>query len=240
MNGTESEPVVEEMSAAGRVINVFVSPRKTFESIDARPAWLLPFFLILLVNVVFILSSQDIIVEQTISTQETEMLARGAEPDEIEQTTGITRKMMQFTVFFGLGFTTVLLFLVPAVFLFVGNVVLGGSSTYKKVLCVTIHAWLIMSLAALVMLPLVLAKESMLVTFSLAAFLPESSASSFLYQLLSKVEVFTIWFLIVESIGLAVIYKMETKRVATAVFVTYLVYALGASGLSAFTSSIGR
>ena len=146
---------------------------------------------------------------------------------------------MKFTVFFGMGFTTVLIFVIPAVFLFVGNVVLGGTSTYKKVLSVTVHAWLIMSLGSLVMLPIVLARESMLVTFSLAVFLPETSVTSFTYQLLSKVELFTVWFLIVESIGLAVIYKMKTARLATAVFITYILYALGASGLSALTSSFG-
>jgi len=147
--------------------------------------------------------------------------------------------MMKFSVFFGVGFTAVILFIIPAVFLFVGNTILGGSSNYKKVLAVTVHAWLIMSLAGLVMLPLVLAKDTMLVTFSLAAFLPDSAVNTFTWQLLSKVELFTIWFLIVESIGLAVIYKMKTQRMAFAVFVTYVIYALGAAGLSSLTSGLG-
>ena len=167
------------------------------------------------------------------------MLERGTDPDQIEQTSAMTRKMMQFTVFFGLGFTAIILFIIPGVFLFVGNNILGGSSTYNKVLAVTVHAWLIMSLAGLVMLPIVLTKETMVVTFSLAAFLPDSSMDTFMWQLLSKIEVFTIWFLIVQSIGLAVIYKMETKKVGIAVFVTYIIYAIGSAGLHIVTSGLG-
>jgi len=83
MNSPETpEATAQEMSAVGRIINVFTSPRKAFESVDANPSWLLPFILILLISVVFILTAQDIIVNDTIAQQESAMLERGTDPEQ--------------------------------------------------------------------------------------------------------------------------------------------------------------
>ena len=126
--------------------------------------------------------------------------------------------------------------IVSAVYLFVGNVILGGKASFKKVLSVTSWSWLIFSLAGLVMLPLVLSQETMQISFSLATFMSDESKTTFLYKFLQKVEIFSIWWLAVYSIGLSVIYKMETKKMATAVAAVYLIYAVVGSALGAMFS----
>ena len=120
--------------------------------------------------------------------------------------------------------------------MFVGNVILGGKTSFKKVLSVTAWSWLIFSLAGLVMLPLVLSQETMQISFSLATFMSEESKNTFLYLFLQKIEVFTIWWIAVYSIGLGVIYKTKTQKMATAVGVVYFIYAVVASALGGMFS----
>jgi fatty acid desaturase len=64
----------------------------------------------------------------------------------------------------------------------------------------------------------------------------DEARKTFLYQLLSKVDIFWIWWLAVYSIGLAVIYKMKTQKMAMAVAAVYLIYAVAAAALTALFS----
>ena len=132
--------------------------------------------------------------------------------------------------------TPVILVIVSAVYLFVGNVVLGGKASFKKVLSVTAWSWLIFSLAGLVMLPLVLSQETMQISFSLATFMSDESQTTFLYKFLQKIEIFSIWWIAVYSIGLSVIYKMEIKKMTRTVGAVYLIYAVVGSALGAMFS----
>lgn len=130
----------------------------------------------------------------------------------------------------------IILVIVSGVFMFVGNVLLGGQTSFKKVLSVTSWSWLIFGLAAVIMLPLVLSQETMKISFSLATLMSPESEKTFLYRFLQKAEIFTIWWLAVYSIGLGVIYKMRTQKVATAVGSVYLIYALVGSWVAGLFS----
>jgi hypothetical protein len=50
--------------------------------------------------------------------------------------------------------------------------------------------------------------------------------SSFLAKLLSMVDIFIIWQLVVLSIGLAVLFRRRTQPIATSLFVVYAVIAV--------------
>jgi hypothetical protein len=50
--------------------------------------------------------------------------------------------------------------------------------------------------------------------------------SSFVAKLLSMVDIFIIWQLLVLSIGLAVLYRRRTQPIATSLFVLYAVIAV--------------
>ena len=236
MQSETVEPQVaqaEELSAFQRIIGVFTSPGKTFASIDRRPGWILPVVLSTIISVGFIVAVQPVLIQETLSKQEQKMQERGMDSDQIDQILSTTEKAMKYTTpAFALIMPVIIIAIISAVFLFVGNVVLGGSAPYKKVLSVTAHSWLIISLGSLIAIPLILAKETMQVSFSLATLMSESARETFLYQLLAKVDVFAVWTLSVLSIGLALVYKMNTKKMATAVVTTYLLYALVASAFS--------
>ena len=227
----------EELSIVQKIVGVFASPGKTFASIDLHPTWIVPLILAISVSVVFVYFANDVILDETLIQQEEAMAERGMDPEQMDDALASVEKWTPISVWiFTFIGTPLVLVIVSAVYLFVGNVILGGKTSFKKVLSVTSWSWLIFSLAGLVMLPLVLSQETMQISFSLATFMSDESKTTFLYKFLQKIEIFAIWWLAVYSIGLGVIYKMETKKMATAVGAVYLVYALVGSALGAMFS----
>ena len=232
-NGTEGE----ELSIVQKIVGIFTAPAKAFASIDLSPSWIIPLTLILAVNLVFVYFANDIILEETLVQQEEAMVERGMDAEQIDAALTQVESWTPISVWvLSIIGPPIILAIVSGVFLFVGNVILGGTTSFKKVLSVTAWSWLIFSLAGLVMLPLVLSQETMQISFSLATFMSEESKNTFLYLFLQKIEVFTIWWIAVYSIGLGVIYKTKTQKMATAVGVVYFIYAVVASALGGMFS----
>jgi len=229
----EDRSDVAELSVFQKIIGVFTSPARTFASITAKPSWLVPVLIMSAVNLTFIFSARDVILNETLIQQEEAMLEKGMDEEQIDQALGATEKFMKYlSPVSAVVFPFIVLLIVAGVYLFVGNVILGGSAKYKQVLSVTAYSWLILSLYGLVILPIVLAKETMLVTFSAAIVMPVEDKTTFLYQLLSKVDIFYAWWIAVYSIGLATLYKMKTQKVAIAVVTVYVLYALVSASLT--------
>jgi len=230
-------PEGEELSIVQKIVGIFTAPAKAFASIDLSPSWIIPLTLILAVNLVFVYFANDIILEETLVQQEEAMMERGMDAEQIDAALTQVESWTPISVWvLSIIGPPIILAIVSGVFLFVGNVILGGKTSFKKVLSVTAWSWLIFSLAGLVMLPLVLSQETMQISFSLATFMSEESKNTFLYLFLQKIEVFTIWWIAVYSIGLGVIYKTKTQKMATAVGVVYFIYAVVASALGGMFS----
>jgi hypothetical protein len=201
-----------------RFVNIFVNPRKTYEAIDQKPTWLVPFLIILILTLLITQLTFPIIMKSQL-----EMLrSNGNIPPEqlriIEQR--ITEHSSAQRMFAAIGQIVVfpLVFLILAgIFYFTGSVVLGGDSTYKKVLSVYSWSACIGVLGALIVLPLILTKGSVNISISPALLLSGDAVGSKLHTLLSKFDFFTIWFLAVFASGFAFIYRFSTVKAYTAV-----------------------
>jgi hypothetical protein len=109
---------------------------------------------------------------------------------------------------------------------------LGGDSNYRRVLSVYSYSSLIAIPAMIVKFPLIMMKENLNVQTSLALLLSPNTEDSFLYRVFSSFDIFTIWQVILVSMGLGVIYKYATKKAFTAVFILWVIWILLKSGLS--------
>lgn len=233
----QTEEQVENLSAIQKIIGVFTSPAKTFASLDLNPTWILPLIVIAAINLVFVFTAKDILLQDTLTQQEEKMIERGMDAEQMDQALAATEKFMQFgTPVFAIVMPLLITVIVAAVFLFVGNVLLGGKTSFKKMFSMTAHSWLVPSVGALIILPIVLSKKTMMVTFSLASLLPDSEKTTFLYQLLAKIDIFMIAWIAVFSIGMAVLYKLKTSKAAMAVVGVYAIYAIVASSLTGLFS----
>jgi hypothetical protein len=117
--------------------------------------------------------------------------------------------------------TPIFFLIIVGIFYLLGNIILGGDTTFKKVLSIYCWSGLIMALASIVKTPLIVIKESMNVSLSPAMLLSGEALGTWYYSLLSKLDFFTIWFLIVFAIGFSVIYRFSRAKAFTAIGITW-------------------
>ena len=103
----------------------------------------------------------------------------------------------------------------------VGSGFLGAQTTFVQMLAVVVHAGVIFAVQQVFVVPLNYARESILPPTTLAAFAPMLDDATFLYRLLSAVDLFYLWWLMALSIGLAVLWRRETRPIATTLCVVY-------------------
>lgn len=209
----------------GRAIGVVASPRATFEHVVAEPRWL--GILAVSVAIVALLSAAlvgtDFAQRELIEQQRTSMEAFGvtATPEMEEQ----FAQQLEIAPYMTLGSTLVgipIVCLILAGILYgVGSGFLGAPATFVQMLAVVAHAGVIFVLQQVFVVPLNYARESILPPTTLAAFAPMLDGETFLYRLLSGVDLFYLWWLLVLSIGLAVLWRRETRPIATTLMVVY-------------------
>jgi hypothetical protein len=137
-----------------------------------------------------------------------------------------------------IGGAAVIIFLLisSGVAMFVGSVLMGGKTGFKSILAVTMVSSLIMGLGGLVRLPLVFAKNSILVSIGFAALMPGKDFTSILFTLLYQYDFFMIWSIIAAGIGYAIIYEFPRSKgmwisIISSLILTILVMALRLVGL---------
>ena len=227
-----AHPEEKPMGGASKIMNTFFEPRKVFESLKIKPTWLVPFIIAALLGIGFFYYTYPFIMAQQVEKiQENERIPEEQKERIIERMTERDHPPIWQLSFAPIG--TLLSFVVVAAALFfVFNVLLGGDSNYRRVLSVYSYSSLIAIPAMIVKFPLIMMKENLNVQTSLALLLSPNTKDSFLYRVFSSFDIFTIWQVILVSMGLGVIYKYATKKAFTAVFILWIIWILAKSGLS--------
>jgi len=209
------------------LINVFFSPQQTMESIDRNPKWVLPFVVMLLLILVFTLLTINISLQEQLPKQRIAMEERGMSDGEIDNAMQIGQKIGKIIGPISAVVVTGIFTAIMALILwFVGNIILGGLVSFKKVFTVYIYSYFIGILGFFIKIPLILQKKTMDINFSLASFFSPDNMNKYLYSFLKTIEVFEVWRFFVLAIGFAVIYRFSMKKSAWTMFVLYLFYAI--------------
>jgi len=225
-------PEEKPMGGASKIINTFFEPRKVFESLKIKPTWLVPFIIAALLGIGFLYYTYPFIMAQQVERiQENEKIPEEQKERIIEKMTERDHPPIWQLSFAPIG-TLVSFVVVAAALFFVFNVLLGGDSNYRRVLSVYSYSSLIAIPAMIVKFPLIMMKENLNVQTSLALLLSPNTKDSFVYKVFSSFDIFTIWQVILVSMGLGVMYKYGTKKAFTAVFILWVIWILLKSGLS--------
>jgi hypothetical protein len=157
-----------------------------------------------------------IIQEQTAKMQ--------AKPNMTPEALSRATQVMKITVpITGVIGNIVIVLVLAAIYLFMANIILGGSTNYKRMMAGVAHVSLIGVLSSIVRVPLILAKQNSQVTLSPAVFLPAEQSKTFLYHLLSQCDVFAIWMLGLSALAISVLAGVPTKKATTAVVILWIV-----------------
>ena len=207
-----------EMSVVGRILRVFYAPSETFEAVaEQRSAadWLVPTALVAVVIFVSTYLTSSIYMAETMEQMPAEMEGTG---DAMRTSGLIAAPVMTF----------VMLFIGAAIYLLVGKL-LGGLLSYGHCLPLVAYTSLISIIQHLVKTPLALANETMDVQMGLGMFLSEEARGTFGGHLLSLIDPFVVWMVVVAGLGLSIVGQIERSRAYTGVAAITLIFlAIGA------------
>ncbi|MBN2226270.1 MAG: YIP1 family protein [candidate division Zixibacteria bacterium] len=184
---------------------VITTPAELFVKLREYPRVLIALLAAVVVFCIYIL----LVLDKMIALQMTEMTNAnpGLDPNLIP------KGVLELTTFIFGSLTIIAIPLITAVFaIFCGNFIFGGKASFKQVLSVAAYVNIIYMVGLLATVPLVLATDSMAVSYSLAAFFPELPIKSVAYVALSKVGVFYIWEFVVAAIGFSTMYEFPRSR----------------------------
>jgi hypothetical protein len=99
-----------------------------------------------------------------------------------------------------------------------------GRSEAKRILSVVAHASLVDVADLLFKMPLYYTKGSLKVYSSLAILLPEEASESRLFRLLNAFDAFTIWKLVLVTLGLSIVTGRPRSQSALMVWVPWLLW----------------
>ena len=204
----------DEMGFGSRFINIFVNPQKTFESLNRRPTWLVPMILVMLLVAITTQITFPIIMDAQMESLRNNPNISPEQLKVIEQqlADNIGTQRIAMTVAPLIFIPLIFYLLLAGIFYFVGSVILGGDSSFKKVLSVWSWSTCIGIIASIVTVPLIIAKGNLKVTLSPALLLPGDAIDSTLYIILSQLNFFTIWQLAVFAFGFATIYRFSVSK----------------------------
>jgi len=237
---TTSAPAAE-MSTIQKIIGIFSAPRQTFEAIDQKPTWVVPF----LIGIVFFLIFQTLTIDIQMSERIELMEAQGRlTPEQMDA----ARTSMQGPVKYagliaGPIVWLIMLVILAAIFYVAANLMIGGDSSFKKVFAIVCWSGLVGAVSLIVITLLVLSKGTMQgIALDLTILLdtpPLGAEKSTLYRIFSKFDVFTIWQIILWIIGLSVSYKTTTKKAAVPILSLWGLWIIVSVALGPFFEQFG-
>lgn len=218
------------LSLPARIWGVLTSPRETFADVAARPRWLGMMLVAILVTAVctggFLMTP---VGQQAYLDNQIESTKRFVGEVSEAQVAGMERMLPYAAPISAVSVAIIMpiMWLVMSGILFaVFSAALGGTATFKQVFAVMAHSSAITVVQQLFVTPLNYVRESMSSATNLAVFLPMLDEGSFLAKFLGTIDLFLVWWVVLLSIGLGVLFKRKTGPIATGLFVVYGIIAV--------------
>jgi hypothetical protein len=233
-----------EDSGAGRVIGALVSPVKTFRSIAERPTWGVALAVLLIVStLVGVLANKRIDPNDARQSVQQRMEKSGQQPtpEQVDQAMTTMAKVTAVTIWLIPVFVLVAYLLIALLFFGAFRFFGGSEISYKSSFATAVHGFMPGMVAALLTLPVILTHQHLklkdvqggnLLASNAGAFAPDSVGPA-VRSLLTSVDFFSIWTLILLVIGYKATAKVSTANAATVAVVLWALYVAVKVGFAA-------
>ncbi len=241
----ETVPV---LSPAGRIVDTFIAPTKTFEAVKVKPMWWVPWLLTSLVGLVFgyvvlhkigVPALIDGIIAQSSALQE--RMANASPEQAAAMRNGMT---MQFKGMYAWpALALVFGLIVSGIFLATANFVFGGKATYAQMLGVWFYGTL--PLLVITILTIITVYAGMAsdqfnikntVGTNVGYYLQGGSSPKWLVTLMSSFDIVAIWAAVLLTIGVSIVAGIKRGAAATVVFGWWALYVLIQTGIATIGS----
>lgn len=232
-----------EDSGFGRLIGVLVAPAKTFRSIAERPTWGIVLLVVMVLSTgVGVLTNQRIdpdSMRQMVKERVEKSQGGKATPEQLDRAAEMGQKVSAVTVWLVPVFIAVIYLIVAALFLAAFRFFGGSEIPFKTSFATTVHAYVPGLVAALLSLPLLLSRPHVtvkeaqggLLASNLGAFAPESTGPA-LKALLSSLDFFSLWSLVLFIVGYRLTAKVSTASAATVALVLWALFVAAKVGMA--------
>jgi len=210
---------------------ILADPRSTFEEIAGylhlphptdhektvdRTRWWMPVLVVIVVSVaVAAYTVPNIVMPAQADMIRASVLDRGGTAEQADQAIKMSGAIGVPAGIVGAAVGTfVMLFLVAAVVHGLSRLV-GGKGKFRAARAVVAYSMIVSALGSLVKLPLMAARKTVYVETGPTLFFKDLEPSDRLYKFLSAFDVFTLWWIVLLGIGLAVAYRLSRSKAVT-------------------------
>ena len=238
-------PQPAPLSESQRLVNTFFAPSKTFTDLRRSAKWWAPFLITALISLLFVF-----VVDQKIGFRkvvENQLNARPKQAERIERMPAADRervieKQVTFTKLFSYSYFVIIL----AWYAIIAGILLasfkfgaGADIKYKTVFALTVYAGLpglLKTILAIISILAGVSTDSFTFQNPVATnpgYFVDAAASPVLYTLLSSLDVFVIWTLVLAAIGITCISKVKRGTAFGVIFGWFFVLILIGVGFAA-------
>jgi len=223
----------------GRIFGVFFSPKATFEDIAKRPSWVIPVVLMTILGIGVAVVMNQKIDWRDVASKRIEESPRAANmtAEQKEQQIAMGAKISPgFAYGFGALGPILGVLVVAGVMLLAYNVIGGADANFGAAMGIVSHAFVVTILSTLLFILILYLKAPGTVDLdnpvatNIGAFLPESTPKAIM-SLGKSIDVFSIWMLLLISIGFTAINPKKLKgkslSIAVAVWAVYVAIKMG-------------
>ena len=237
---TDGKPLTE----MERVVDTFVAPSKTFTDIRRNPNWLVPWLLISIVSLLMVFVVDKKLGMDT--AYENQLRLSPKQMDKIDQLPPDQKATQMrigasITRYFAYG-SPLLTIMIAAIFAGVlmatFNFGFGAEVKFKQAMAITMYAFLPGIIKALIATAVVGMGAAEGFTFqnqvaSNLSGLVDPNSSHFLYSVLTSIDAFTIWTLVLTGIGYSCVTRVKRGTCMGVVFGWWIVVTLVGAGIGA-------
>jgi hypothetical protein len=214
---------------------MFFSPGNSFRKVKEKATWIAPLVIVVVVLVaVTVVGVSKMNYADVKARSEQAMRDRGMNEDQIQQRLAASDKIMNNpaakyalpAVLVVIG-TAAGMFIVALILMLLVPLLGGTNANFMLGLAVVAHAAMVRVLGSIVRLILVLLRGIEQTSTSLSLAVP--NARGFLLHFLSRVDIFTIWEIILIAMGLKIVYDLKDNRSYVYLFGIWFIYIVLAS-----------
>lgn len=230
-----------QVGMLARFIAVFFDPRKAFSSVRKNWEWLVVVLIVSLFGLGSYQFTKPIVVKDQMAQLEKQLDSYDLPEDRKQEIMDSARERMGNPVWQLLTpvVVTIVLVIGAGILLFLGNIILGGQTSYKLVLNMFALSFLIGIPDTIIKLPLILSKGSTAVHTSLALLVSPEQANTFIGGLLGKFDLFGLWQVGLVILGMSILTKSSVAKSAWTVGAAWFVWALIQAGLISLGLNFG-
>jgi hypothetical protein len=241
-----SDHAAPPLGEVGRITDVFIDPKKAFADIAARPSWIVPVVLLIVIGLAFTYTYStrigwDRYVHQIVDNS---AKVQNMEPAQREQAIELQRKIVPYTFWAGSVLGPPIMILIAAAVLLLMCKMAGMPLKFNQMFAIVSYAMLTGLVAGILMIVVMFLKNpddfNLLnpLAFNLGAFLePPPATGKFIYGLAKSFDLFTFWTIALEAVGISVAApKISFSKALMLVLTPWLVWTLVSSGLAGLFS----